>query len=115
MVDVENIKHIAENQRLIGDVVEKTAADWKSQKETLYRETGFNPLTLAVPPQQEEDRYSPQRNSKKRKEACDDPAVDEGNENMEDPEDFCRELEETLLLEPLECDDEEAEPTEEDT
>lgn len=102
VVDVENIKHIAENQRLIGDVVEKTAADWKSQKELLYQQTGFCHL---------EDEYSRQNSdgNKNRKEACDNL------EEQEDPDDFCNELEETLLLQPMECDDEEAEPSEEDT
>ena len=83
---MENIKHIAENQRLIGDVVEQTAADWNSQKETLYRQTGFSP------PQQEEGG-----NNKKRKEACDSLATQEDDEDSEDPDDFCRELEESLL------------------
>ncbi|KAG6413795.1 hypothetical protein SASPL_126510 [Salvia splendens] len=86
VVDVENIKHIAENQRLIGDVVEQTAADWNSQKETLYRQTGFSP------PQQEEGG-----NNKKRKEACDSLATQEDDVDSEDPDDFCRELEESLL------------------
>ncbi|XP_016448035.1 uncharacterized protein LOC107773107 isoform X1 [Nicotiana tabacum] len=42
MVDVENIKHITENQTLIGDVVEKTAEDWKAQKELFYQQTGID-------------------------------------------------------------------------
>ncbi|XP_047943770.1 uncharacterized protein LOC125190489 isoform X2 [Salvia hispanica] len=77
---------IKENQRLIGDVVEQTAADWNSQKETLYRQTGFSA------PQQEEGG-----NNKKRKEACDNLATQEDDEDSEDPDDFCRELEESLL------------------
>lgn len=92
MVDVENIKHIAENQRLIGNVVEQTAADWNSQKETLYQQTGFSPPTSAVPTQQEEGG-----NNKKRKETCDSLATQEDDEDSEDPDDFCRELEESLL------------------
>ncbi|XP_042004287.1 uncharacterized protein LOC121753156 isoform X1 [Salvia splendens] len=92
VVDVESIKHIAENQRLIGDVVEQTAADWNSQKETLYRQTGFSPPTSAVPTQQEEGG-----NNKKRKETCDSLATQEDDEDSEDPDDFCRELEESLL------------------
>ncbi|KAL1557464.1 hypothetical protein AAHA92_08038 [Salvia divinorum] len=91
VVDVDDIKHIAENQRLIGDVVEQTAADWNSQKETLYRETGFSPPTTAVPPQPKGG------SSKKRKEACDCLATQEDDEDSEDSEDFCRELEESLL------------------
>ncbi|KAL1557465.1 hypothetical protein AAHA92_08039 [Salvia divinorum] len=91
VVDVDDIKHIAENQRLIGDVVEQTAADWNSQKETLYRQTGFSPPTTAVPPQQKGG------SSKKRKEACDSLATQEDDEDSEDSDDFCRELEESLL------------------
>ncbi|KAH0636484.1 hypothetical protein KY289_036399 [Solanum tuberosum] len=41
IVDVESIKHIAENQTLIGDVVGKTADDWKAQKELFYQKTGI--------------------------------------------------------------------------
>lgn len=103
MVDVDNIKHIVENVSSIGDVIEKSAEEWKSQKEILYRQTGLLPVA---------DYEHPQlQNSKKRKEACDDNLEEE-----EDPEDFCKELEETLLLQPLECDDdEEEEEADEDT
>ncbi|KAM7511795.1 hypothetical protein LguiB_010670 [Lonicera macranthoides] len=41
--DVENIKHIAKSNKLIGDVVEKTANDWNLQKDIFYRQTGFGP------------------------------------------------------------------------
>ena len=40
---MENIKHIAKSNTLIGDVVEKTANDWNLQKDTFYRQTGFGP------------------------------------------------------------------------
>ncbi|KAG5626205.1 hypothetical protein H5410_011423 [Solanum commersonii] len=46
MVDVENIKHIAQNQTLIGDVVGKTAEDWKTQKELFYHKTGISHQTI---------------------------------------------------------------------
>lgn len=103
VVDVDNIKHIAETQRLIGDVVEKTAADWTSQKELLYQQTSFSRLD----PHQEGDD-NPNGNKKRK------AAAREGTENLEeqeDPEDFCKELEETLLFEPSGSDDEEAEDT----
>lgn len=119
MVDVDNIKHIAETQRLIGDVVEKTAADWTSQKELLYQQTGFSRLAVAVPPHQEEDE-NPNGNKKRKAAVRDDLGTVEGTENLEeqeqeDPEDFCKELEETLLFEPSGSDNEEAEASEEDT
>ncbi|KAK6804914.1 hypothetical protein RDI58_002698 [Solanum bulbocastanum] len=46
MVDVENIKHITQNQTLIGDVVGKTAEDWKTQKELFYQKTGISHQTI---------------------------------------------------------------------
>ncbi|KAI8016703.1 hypothetical protein LOK49_LG05G01926 [Camellia lanceoleosa] len=42
VVDVQNIKHIAENKKLIGEMVEKTAQDWNTQKESFYQQTGLN-------------------------------------------------------------------------
>ncbi|XP_059631917.1 uncharacterized protein LOC132274616 [Cornus florida] len=54
VVDVQNIRHIAENERLIGDVVEKTANDWNVQKEMLYEQTGLN-QQLAIEPLNDED------------------------------------------------------------
>ncbi|KAL7093469.1 hypothetical protein ACP275_11G042500 [Erythranthe tilingii] len=53
VIDVENIKHIAENRRLIGDTMEKTAADWNSQKELFYEQTGFSHFRGVAPPNQE--------------------------------------------------------------
>lgn len=41
VVDVQNIKHIAENKRLIGEVVEETVEDWSTQKELFYKQTGI--------------------------------------------------------------------------
>lgn len=108
MIDVENIKHIAENKRLIGDMVEKTVTDWESQKKSFYEQTGVRPA-----PHEEENEMAHQKNSnenRKRKEACGDH---EGNENDEDQDDFEKELEEALLFEP-EDDNEEVEPTDED-
>ncbi|KAI3989428.1 hypothetical protein MKX01_032530 [Papaver californicum] len=41
-VDIENIKHITENKKLIGDVVEKMAESWNSQKEIFCQQAGIN-------------------------------------------------------------------------
>ncbi|KAF8389132.1 hypothetical protein HHK36_025818 [Tetracentron sinense] len=43
LVDVQNIKHITENKKVIGDVVEKIAEDWNIQKEVFNQQTGFYP------------------------------------------------------------------------
>ncbi|KAK1293609.1 hypothetical protein QJS10_CPB17g02576 [Acorus calamus] len=40
LIDIQDIKHIAENEKLIGDKVEKIVDDWNAQKETFYKETG---------------------------------------------------------------------------
>lgn len=120
VIDVQNVKHIAEDKGLIGDIMEKTATDWNSQKELFYEQTGFGRL----PAHQDENSHNEQQNSNesmKWKEPCDDMERQEGNEDTEvpdDPDNFCEELEEVLLFEPFECADEEAEPPnslEEDT
>ncbi|XP_011078383.1 uncharacterized protein LOC105162126 isoform X1 [Sesamum indicum] len=107
VIDVQNVKHITENKRLIGEMVEKTAADWNSQKELFYEQTGFGHLSVAAPPQQQSSNEN-----LKRKEPC------ENLERQQDNDNFGKELEEVLLFQPLECDDEEAEhsdPSEEET
>ncbi|KAK4257427.1 hypothetical protein QN277_007018 [Acacia crassicarpa] len=40
-VDVQNIKHIAENNELLGDTVEKIADDWQAQRESFCKQTGL--------------------------------------------------------------------------
>nr|XP_043630809.1 uncharacterized protein LOC122602152 [Erigeron canadensis]XP_043630810.1 uncharacterized protein LOC122602152 [Erigeron canadensis] len=42
LVNTQDIKHIAENQTLIGDIIGKTTEDWNIQKETFYQKTGLN-------------------------------------------------------------------------
>lgn len=42
MVDTQDIKHISEDKKLIGDTVEKISDDWNVQKDIFYRQTGFN-------------------------------------------------------------------------
>lgn len=44
MIDTKDVKHIAKDNALIGDVVEKTTEDWNTQKELFYQKTGLNPL-----------------------------------------------------------------------
>ncbi|KAI3895291.1 hypothetical protein MKW92_010407 [Papaver armeniacum] len=41
-VDTGNIKHLTENKKLIGDVVERMAESWNPQKEVFYEQTGIN-------------------------------------------------------------------------
>lgn len=108
VVDVKNIKHIAENKRLIGDIVEKTVTDWESQKESFYKQTGIRPAP------HEENEMAHQKSSnenRKRKEPSDD---NEGDENDEEQDDFAKDLEEDLLFQPEEFDNEEMEPTDEE-
>ncbi|KAK1316555.1 hypothetical protein QJS10_CPA05g01573 [Acorus calamus] len=40
LIDIQDIKHIAENEKLIGDKVEKIVDDWNTQKKIFYKETG---------------------------------------------------------------------------
>lgn len=40
-IDVQNIKHISENNVLLGDAVEKIVDDWKGQKESFCKQTGL--------------------------------------------------------------------------
>lgn len=41
MVDIQNIKHLTEDQRLIGDVVEDTAEQWSDVKGRFYQDTQY--------------------------------------------------------------------------
>lgn len=41
MVDIQNIKHLTEDQRLIGDVVEDTAEHWSNVKQLFYQDTQY--------------------------------------------------------------------------
>ncbi|KAM3290010.1 hypothetical protein P3S67_018299 [Capsicum chacoense] len=83
-VDIENIKHITQNQTLIGDLVGKTADDWKAQKELFYQKTGIRHQPVIVSHQdvqEEKEKFFQQ-----------DVA-----EEQDDNEDFSKELEEVLL------------------
>lgn len=92
MVDVENIKHITEKQTLIGDVVEKTAEDWKAQKELFYQQIGYQPVKDSLDiVKEKQEKFSQQ----------------EVAEEQDGNEDFGKELEAVLLSEQNECDFEE--------
>ncbi|XP_060172039.1 uncharacterized protein LOC132603138 isoform X2 [Lycium barbarum] len=86
MVDVESIKHITENRTLIGDVFEKTADDWKAQKELFYQQTGIHPQPVkdSLNTVREEQEKSSQQ---------------EVAEEQDGNDDFSKELEEVLLSE----------------
>ncbi|KAL6974138.1 hypothetical protein U1Q18_028322 [Sarracenia purpurea var. burkii] len=90
-VDVQNIQHIAENKRLIGEVVEKTAQDWNVQKDLFYQRTGLNqrpgePQDIGKFERQKDDEHFEQ---------------DDDIENLEEPADdetFGKELEQQILF-----------------
>ncbi|KAL4654153.1 hypothetical protein ACB092_01G357600 [Castanea dentata] len=42
VVATQDIKHISEDKKLIGDTVEKISDDWNVQKDIFYRQTGFS-------------------------------------------------------------------------
>ncbi|PHT52179.1 hypothetical protein CQW23_06641 [Capsicum baccatum] len=82
-VDIENIKHMTENRTLIGDLVGKTADDWKAQKELFYQKTGIRhqPVVVSHDAREEQEKFSQQEET------------DEQDHN----EDFSKELEQVLL------------------
>ncbi|KAK3038054.1 hypothetical protein RJ639_032033 [Escallonia herrerae] len=86
-VNVQNIKHIAEDKSLIGDVVEKTSEDWNAQKEMFYQQTGFRQRPAQEPQQQEKNGTLEQLKG------------NETSEEQEDDDDFGKELEEALQFE----------------
>ncbi|XP_052199132.1 uncharacterized protein LOC127806122 isoform X2 [Diospyros lotus] len=49
VVDVQNIKHIKGDHKLIGEVVEKTAQDWNAEKDAFYQQTGVERHASEVP------------------------------------------------------------------
>ncbi|XP_031737119.1 uncharacterized protein LOC101216308 isoform X2 [Cucumis sativus] len=48
IVDVQDIKHIAEDEKLIGDTVEKIAEDWNVQRGVFYEQTGLDQQSVPV-------------------------------------------------------------------
>ncbi|KAK3039999.1 hypothetical protein RJ639_027189 [Escallonia herrerae] len=86
-VNVENIKHIAEDKSLIGDVLEKTTEDWNAQEEMFYQQTGFRQRPAQESQQQEMNGTLEQLKG------------NETSEEQEDDNDFGKELEEALQFE----------------
>ncbi|KAL3331901.1 hypothetical protein AABB24_032496 [Solanum stoloniferum] len=115
IVDIESIKHIAENQTLIGDVVRKTADDWKAQKELFYQKTGIlhQPVKDSVDAVGEEHDKSQQEGAEKHDKSQQEVAEEQDKsqqevaEEQDDNEDFSKELEEVLLSAQNESDFEE--------
>ncbi|KAL5226138.1 hypothetical protein ABZP36_012777 [Zizania latifolia] len=48
IVDVEDARHIVQNDRLLGDRVEEIVKEWDTQKEVFYEKTGVHRNELAV-------------------------------------------------------------------
>lgn len=116
-IDIQNVKHIAENKISIGDTMEKIAVEWSLQKETFYQQTGFGYRPAAEPSQNKETEFFEQQCSNQKinqNEAFEYTDSREGNEKFEGWEhndDFGNELE-NLLSQPFESDNEEAEDNE---
>nr|GME03721.1 uncharacterized protein LOC109184283 [Ipomoea batatas] len=95
--DIETIKHIAENKRLIGETIEQKVADWNAQKDSFYQQTGCG-RQLAIESLQQEEPMQVDGN------------LEEAGELQEDNnDDFSKELEDVLLSEQLLLENEEAE------
>lgn len=52
-MDVQDIKHIAEDERVIGDTVEKIAEDWNVQRGVFYEQTGLDQQLVPVEAEQQ--------------------------------------------------------------
>ncbi|XP_031110318.1 uncharacterized protein LOC116014405 isoform X2 [Ipomoea triloba] len=103
IVDIENIKHIVENKRSVGETIEQKAADWNAQKDAFYQQTGCAHQLAMEPVHQEEPMQV-------------DENLEEAGELQEDDNDeFGKELEDVLLSEQLLLEnEEEAEDFEQD-
>ncbi|CAI9782444.1 unnamed protein product [Fraxinus pennsylvanica] len=116
-IDVQNVKHIAENKISIVDTVEKIALDWNFQKESFYKQTGFGYQPAAERSQNHETEYFEQQSSDKNVdqnevlENIDSREVNEMFERREQNDDFGDELE-VLLSQRFESDNEETEENE---
>ncbi|CAL9077655.1 uncharacterized protein LOC135671637 [Musa acuminata AAA Group] len=47
-VDMEDVKHITEDKKLVGDMVDDIVKDWDAQKETFCKQTGISSRNDAV-------------------------------------------------------------------
>ena len=41
-VEIKDIKHIAENNKMVGDMVQEIVKEWDAQKEAFYKQTGIS-------------------------------------------------------------------------
>lgn len=41
-MEIEDIKHIAENNKMVGDMVQEIVKEWDAQKEGFYKQTGIS-------------------------------------------------------------------------
>ncbi|CAN6543540.1 unnamed protein product [Malus baccata var. baccata] len=57
VVDVGDIKHIAEGKELVGDVAEKMVGQWDSQREVFYQQTGVNQRQLQLMSDDDKDDF----------------------------------------------------------
>lgn len=102
VVDVQNIKHIAENKKLIGETVEKTAQDWNTQKESFYQQTGLNQAAGEGPQlSKDKENFEQQEDDVNfEQEGNEHFGQEKDGENIEQPEDdekFGDELEQQML------------------
>ncbi|KAL7189780.1 hypothetical protein ACSBR1_039420 [Camellia fascicularis] len=102
VVDVQNIKHIAENKKLIGEMVEKTAQDWNTQKESFYQQTGLNQAAGEGPQlSKDKENFEQQEDDVNfEQEGNEHFGQEKDGENIEQPEDdekFGDELERQML------------------
>ncbi|PIA36594.1 hypothetical protein AQUCO_03300057v1 [Aquilegia coerulea] len=77
-VDIQNIKHIAENKMPFEDEIEKVVEDWNTQKEVFHQQTGFNQHSSEIG--NEVVCYQPD-------------GFDQSDPNEEESDDFEKELE----------------------
>ncbi|KAH7860224.1 hypothetical protein Vadar_010936 [Vaccinium darrowii] len=103
LVDLQNIKHIAEKKKLIGEVVEKTAQDWMVQKELLYQQTGLDPHNKGAPQLPRDDENIERQKDdvnfgQEGSEHSEEPEFHGFLELMEDDDKFGEELERQILF-----------------
>ncbi|XP_029123486.1 uncharacterized protein [Elaeis guineensis] len=51
-VEIKDIKHIAENNKMVGDMVQEIVKEWDAQKEAFYKQTGISHQNEIVAHQQ---------------------------------------------------------------
>lgn len=52
-VDVQDIRHIAEDDKMVGDAAERITEEWNVQKQLFYQQTGLNQQLPSKDKQQE--------------------------------------------------------------